>query len=89
MGNPALASTYASQSVTLKNGQIIKGTPLVLYVTTIGGTPDQGAGVSFVKYLISPAGLRTYQKMGYVLLSKPVLKGDVNAIPTAIKSELR
>ncbi|MDA8335789.1 MAG: extracellular solute-binding protein [Peptococcaceae bacterium] len=87
-GNPELAASYASQSVTLKNGKVVKGSPLVLYVTTIGGTPDQRAGVSFVKYLLSPAGLKTYQDQGYTLLPKKEVKGDVNAIPADIKSEL-
>ncbi|HUW64739.1 MAG TPA: extracellular solute-binding protein [Spirochaetia bacterium] len=88
-GNPALAASYATQSVTLKNGKSVKGTPLVLYITTLGGTPDPQAGVSFVKYLLSPAGLKLYHDQGYVLLPKAVINGDNNAIPPDIKSELQ
>lgn len=88
-GNPDLSATYASESVVLKSGKTVKGTPLVLYVTTINGTPDQTAGVAFVKYLLSPPGLAIYQDKGYVLLNKSVRTGDVNAIPTDISSELK
>ena len=88
-GNPDLAAEYATQSVTLQDGKTVKGTPLVLYITTIGNTPDPQAGVSFVKYLLSPAGLKIYHDMGYVLLPKAVITGDSNAIPQEIKSELQ
>lgn len=93
LGNPAMAHAYDTQSVTvaMKNGgsKTFKGTALVLYMTTISGTPHQKAGVSFVKYLLSPAGKKIYQQHGYQLLSKPVVAGDSNAVPQEIKAELR
>ena len=93
MGSPAMARVYSAQSVTvaMKGGgsKTFKGTPLVLYVTTITGTPDQKAGVSFVRYLLSPAGKKIYKQHGYYLLSKPVVAGDSNAVPQEIKAELR
>ncbi len=92
LGNPAMNSSYAAQSVTvhMKNGETttIKGANLVLYVTTIGDTPNQKAGVAFVKYLLSPAGKAIYLQSGYKWLRKPVVAGDRNAIPKEIKAEL-
>ncbi len=92
LGNPAMTSSYAAQSVTIpmKNGETttIKGANLVLYVTTIGDAPNQKAGVAFVKYLLSPAGKAIYLQNGYEWLGKPVVAGDRNAIPKEIKAEL-
>lgn len=88
-GNPGLGSTYAAESITLKNGKTIKGTPMVVYITTISDTSDIQAGISFVKYLLSPAGLNIYKKEGYLVLPEPVIESENNAIPPDIKSELR
>jgi len=54
-------------------------------ITTIG-TPTP-AGIAFVKYVLSPAGLALHKQGGYTLL-KPQLFGPSSAVPAAVNSEL-
>ena len=55
----------------------------VLDITTIGKpTP---AGIAFVKYTLSPAGMAQYKTGGFTLL-KPTVTGT--GVPAAITSEL-
>jgi hypothetical protein len=61
------------------------GSPQVIDITTIG-TPTP-AGIAFVKYTLSPAGLAQYKAGGFTVLT-PTVFGDSSAVPAAIKSEL-
>jgi len=57
----------------------------VINITTIG-TPTP-AGIAFVKYALSPAGLAQYKAGGFKIIT-PTVVGDSAAVPSAIKSEL-
>ncbi len=88
LGDVALASQYAKATVTItSNGAKVtkSGSPQWIDITIIGKpTP---AGIAFVKYTLSPAGLALYKTGGF-RLATPVVTGDSSAIPAAIKSEL-
>jgi len=88
LGDQALAAQYMKASITVtSNGAPTTkhGSPQVIDITLIGKpTP---AGIAFVKYTLSPAGLALYKAGGFTLLT-PTVTGDASAIPAAIKSEL-
>jgi molybdate/tungstate transport system substrate-binding protein len=88
LGDVALAAQYAKATVTItSNGAKTtkSGSPQWIDITIIGKpTP---AGIAFVKYTLSPAGLAIYKAGGF-RLATPVVTGDTSAIPAAIKSEL-
>lgn len=76
------AAQYAKAGITIKTGTK-HGSPQVIDITTIGKpTP---AGIAFVKYTLSPAGLAQYKAGGFSLLT-PTATGT--GVPSAIKSEL-
>jgi len=79
------AAAYKKATVTIKGGVVKKGSPQVIDITTIG-TPTP-AGIAFVKYTLSSAGLAQYKAGGFTVLT-PTAFGDSSAIPAAIKSEL-
>jgi molybdate/tungstate transport system substrate-binding protein len=88
LGSAADAAQYQTASVTVtSNGAKTTkhGSPQVIDITLIGKpTP---AGIAFVKYTLSSAGLAQYKQGGFTLLT-PTVTGDNSAIPAAIKSEL-
>jgi molybdate/tungstate transport system substrate-binding protein len=85
LGSAALASTYSKATVKLTNGMTKSGSPQVINITTIG-TPTS-AGIAFVKYTLSPAGLAQYKAGGFAMIT-PAVVGDKGAVPAAILSEL-
>ncbi len=85
LGNFADAALYHNASIKLTNGMVKNGSPQVIDITIIGKpTP---AGIAFVKYTLSAAGLAQYKTGGFALL-KPTVTGDASAIPAAISGEL-
>ena len=89
LGDAALADQYAKASVTItppgKPKATKTGSPQVIDITIIGKpTP---AGIAFVKYTLSPAGLAQYKQGGFTLIT-PTITGDASAVPSAVKSEL-
>lgn len=85
LGDASMADSYHNASITITGNQTKHGSPLVIDITTIGEpTP---AGIGYVKYVLSPAGLALYKQGGYTLL-KPQAFGTASAIPAAISSEL-
>ena len=61
------------------------GLAQVIDITIIGKpTP---AGIAFVKYTLSPAGLAQYKQGGFTLIT-PTVTGDSSAVPSAVRSEL-
>jgi len=85
LGSTAYAAQYAKATITLNDGKTKSGSPQVIDITTIGKpTP---AGVAFVKYTLSPAGLALYKQGGFTVLT-PTAFGDTSAIPGSVKSEL-
>jgi molybdate/tungstate transport system substrate-binding protein len=88
LGSSSMAAQYKKASVTItsKGAKTTKhGSPQVIDITLIG-TPTP-AGIAFVKYTLSPAGLALYKAGGFTLFT-PTVTGDSSAIPAAIKSEL-
>ena len=85
LASAADAAQYAKATVTITGNVTKTGSPQVLDITLIGKpTP---AGIAFVKYTLSPAGLAQYKAGGFTLF-KPTVTGDSAAVPSAIKSEL-
>jgi molybdate/tungstate transport system substrate-binding protein len=85
LGSAALAAQYMKASVTLENGMTKHGSPQVIDITIIG-TPTP-AGIAFVKYTLSPAGLALYKQGGFSLPT-PTVFGTASAVPSEISSEL-
>jgi molybdate/tungstate transport system substrate-binding protein len=85
LGSAALASTYKTAGVTLKNGMTKHGSPQVIDITIIGNpTP---AGEAFVAYTLSSVGLAQYKQGGFTVLT-PTLFGAKSDVPAPIASEL-
>ena len=85
LGSADLAAQYMKASVTLTNGMTKHGSPQVIDITIIG-TPTP-AGIAFVKYTLSPAGLAQYKQGGFSLPT-PKVFGTASAVPSEISSEL-
>jgi len=85
LGSAAYAAQYKVASVTLANGMTKHGSPQVIDITIIG-TPTP-AGIAFVKYTLSPAGLAQYKQGGFSLPT-PQVFGSASSVPSAISSEL-
>jgi molybdate/tungstate transport system substrate-binding protein len=84
LGSFADAALYKTASVTVKSGTK-HGSPQVIDITIIGKpTP---AGIAFVKYTLSAAGLAEYKRGGFTILT-PTMTGAVTAVPSPILSEL-
>ncbi len=83
LGSAADAAQYHNASITITGNVTKHGSPLVIDITTIG-TPT-AAGLAFVKYVLSPAGLALYRQGGYTLITPAVFGSGV---PAAVMSEL-
>jgi molybdate/tungstate transport system substrate-binding protein len=89
LADASMANQYAKATVTIKPPGKPKttksGSPQVINITIIGKpTP---AGVAFVKYTLSQAGLAQYQAGGFSMIT-PTVVGDSSAVPAAIRNEL-
>ncbi len=82
-GDPSLASMYAKASVTLSDGKVADGVPLIVDATVLSGN-GPAAGASFVSYLLSPAGRNEFVKGGYSLVTPKIL-GDASAAPKVVR----
>jgi molybdate/tungstate transport system substrate-binding protein len=76
------AAQYHKASITIK-GVVKHGSPQVIDITAIG--KPTAAGVAFIKYTLSPAGLALYKQGGFSLLT-PTATGS--GVPAAVRSEL-
>jgi len=88
LSSAALATQYAKAHITITTGGVKTpktGSPLVIDLTAIG-KPTK-AGIAFIKYTLSAAGLAQYKTAGFALL-KPTLFGPMSAVPAAIRGEL-
>ena len=84
LGDPADKAIYKKASITITGNVKKTGSPLAIDITTIG-TPTP-AGIAFVKYVLSPAGLALYRQGGYTVFTPPKVVGT--GIPAAVQSEL-
>jgi molybdate/tungstate transport system substrate-binding protein len=80
----AYAATYHTASITVKSGTK-HGSPQVIDITLVGTPTD--AGIAFVKFTLSSAGLAIYKAGGFTVLT-PTLFGTKSGVPSAISSEL-
>lgn len=88
LGDPANAELYKTARIQLKNGKIIYGKPIELYITAVKGTPGTTEGEQFIQYLLSSAGLAIYEKNGFSH-NKFLTYGIAADIPRAILSEIQ
>ena len=85
LGDAADAARYHQASVTITGGVVKHGSPQVIDITIIG-TPTP-AGLAFVEYTLSAAGLAEYHNGGFYRIT-PTLFGPRSSVPSAILSEL-
>ena len=84
LGDAADAALYKKASVKIATGETKHGSPLVIDITTIG-KPTK-AGLAFVSYVLSPAGLALHRQGGYTVF-KPQIFGTASAVPPSIAKE--
>ncbi len=85
LGSFADAALYHTASVTIAGGVVKHGSPQVIDITLIG--KPTAAGIAFVKYTLSAAGLAEYKQGGFTLLT-PTVFGPTTAVPPQLYSEL-
>jgi molybdate/tungstate transport system substrate-binding protein len=89
LADASMANQYAKATVTIKPPGKPKttksGSPQVINITIIG--KPTSAGIAFVKYTLSQAGLAQYQAGGFTMIT-PTVVGDSGAVPAAIRNEL-
>ncbi len=85
LGSFADATAYHAASVKIVGGVVKHGSPQVIDITIIGN--PTAAGIAFVKYTLSAAGLAEYKRGGFTILT-PTITGPVSAVPSPILSEL-
>jgi molybdate/tungstate transport system substrate-binding protein len=85
LGNPALASTYATAKWTNpKTKATSKGAPIVFTVTIPSTVQNKAGAVAFVDFLLSPQGQTILQNAG--ISSTPFkLTGDSSAFPASLQ----
>src|SRR6266481_3479838 len=85
---PALAEWYATVSYTNPRGQTFQGAP-AFYGVTIPAAAENAAGAeAFVRFLLSGSSLNKLERAGF-LRAEIVAAGDLNAIPSSLRSLVR
>lgn len=87
LGNPALASTYAAESVTVAGAArgdtlVMVGYPIVLALTIPTGAPHAADAVDFLVWLLGDEGRVVLEGAGLQLLERPEVVGS--DVPPAI-----
>jgi len=83
LGSTAYQKTYATETLRLDSGKVVKGAPLEVYITSLTGSPDVASGLAFVHFVLSEQGARLYKASGFALTPKVVF-GDRQAIPATL-----
>ena len=81
LGSFADAALYHTASVKIVGGVVKHGSPQVIDITIIG--KPTAAGIAFVKYTLSAAGLAEYKRGGFTILT-PTVFGPTTAVPSAL-----
>lgn len=84
LGEEKHADFYAKVSVTLSDGEMKKGKPIVYGVTIPKNSENPKAAVAFVKMLLSEKGQRIFEEAGQPPLIPP-LTTDAAALPVELK----
>lgn len=84
-GDPQDASIYATASLTLSTGQVVRGSLLDLEAAVLKVGGDSAAGTAFVKFLLGSKARHILTKEGYTLL-QPALLGQRSAAPSSIRA---
>jgi molybdate/tungstate transport system substrate-binding protein len=85
LGSFADAALYKTASVMITGDVVKHGSPQVIDITIIG--KPTAAGIAFVRYTLSAAGLAEYKRGGFTILT-PTVTGSRSSVPSAILSEL-
>jgi molybdate/tungstate transport system substrate-binding protein len=84
----ALADWYTTVSYTNPRGQAFRGSA-ASYGVTIPTVAENAAGAEvFVRFLLSESSLNKLERAGF-LRAEIVAAGDLNAIPTSLRSLVR
>jgi molybdate/tungstate transport system substrate-binding protein len=86
LGNPALASSYASASVVV-DGVTHKGAPIVYALTIPRRAPNPEGAATFVEFVLTGPGRTLLSKAG-VQIVRPAFSGDKNAVPASLREPL-
>jgi hypothetical protein len=86
--DPALADWYATVSYTNPRGQTFQGAPAFYGVTILTAAENVAGAEAFVRFLLSDPSLNKLERAGF-LRAEIVAAGDVNAIPSSLRSLVR
>lgn len=86
--DPALAAWYATVSYTNPRGQTFQGAPAFYGVTILTAAENTAGAEAFVRFFLSEPSLNKLERAGF-LRADIVAAGDVNAIPSSLRSLVR
>jgi molybdate/tungstate transport system substrate-binding protein len=82
------ASLYASVSLRLPAGRVVRGSPLAIWAGPLVGPGSHTAlGVAYVRFLLSPEGQGLWRRAGYTPVA-PRVYGRRALVPTAVAREI-
>ena len=86
--DPALADWYATVSYTNPRGQTFHSAPAFYGVTVLTAAENVAGAEAFVRFLLSESSLNKLERAGF-LRAEIVAAGDLNAIPSSLRSLVR
>ncbi len=87
LGDVRYADFYRTVNVTLSDGVIQEGKPIVYGVTIPENPPNRELAVDFVEFLLSDKGQRIMEESGQLSLS-PAITNDKSKVPEEIKDRV-
>mgnify|MGYP000091245686 CR=1 FL=1 len=84
LGDWTKAELYSTVNVTLTDGTVIYGTPILYGFTILKNAPHYELAVSFAELLLSDQGDTIFENAGQPPIS-PALASNLNKIPTALQ----
>jgi len=84
LGDWTKAKLYGSVNVTLTDGTVIYGTPILYGFTILKNAPHYELAVSFAKLLLSEQGDTIFENAGQPPIS-PALASDLDKVPTPLQ----
>ncbi len=86
LGNPELKDFYGQASLTLKNGTIVKGAPIIYGLTIPKNAPQKFLAERFVAYLLKN-GSTTFQSFGQPFITFKAYPGE-EVLPKVVRAGL-